>query len=123
MERYLEIDNIIIITGKAETSDDSVKITVDKVFSIEEAVSELAKSYAITVDLDKVSIEQIKEAHNLIIKEQSTGSGKVYFNLKSSDSSFRKKYLSYNNTINLNLNVFNKLVEIFGVSNVRIAQF
>ncbi len=44
-EKYLENDNIIVITGKAEANDEAIKITVDKVFSMEEAVSDLAKNY------------------------------------------------------------------------------
>ncbi len=122
-ERHLETDNIIVVTGKAEASDEAIKITVDKVFNVEEAVNELAKSFAITVDLDKVSIEQIESAYKLMVNDNSSNKGKIYFNLKSTDKALNKRYLSYNLSINLNLSVFNKLIELFGAANVRLSQF
>ncbi len=118
-EKYLENENIIVITGKAEAADEVVKITVDKVFSIEEAVAELAKSYVLTIDLDKTTVESMNEVHKLITNNTSSN-GRVYFHIKNQDASYRKKYIAYNLPVKINNEVFTKLISILGIANVRL---
>ena len=111
-------DNIVFISGKLSEKDDTIKIVVNDVQSIEHALSNYAKGYKIWVNLNTRDLSKLETVKKELLNGLNKG---VKFRciVTSEDKSIRKTYLSLDTALGLNQQTAKKLSEIFGTNRVQ----
>lgn len=117
---FLEKDVVLMIQGKVSFDNDKLKITVDDVMSLEDAVAKFGKGYKIWLDLEKeIDIKLINEIFKMQV-DMPEGSTKLIFNVFNKTANYRRAYISGETKLIMNdKNTYN-LMKLFGSNNVRI---
>jgi DNA polymerase-3 subunit alpha len=122
-EKYAHLlheNELVIVTGKLNESDDIAKIVVNEVVDIDDAIIKLAKCYKIWINIDEINAKQmIIELYEKLCNASNRNT-KIMFYLNNNDKSFRKSYISYSVPIEINMKTIKKLCDIFGTGFVQI---
>lgn len=116
----LSENEVFLFGGQLSASDDSPKIVIDEMLTLEEAVPRFAKGLKLLIDIDnrdhQVYINDMKEN---FCKEHKTS--RVEFYLSNQDKSVEKHYIAHEVPIKLDFGTVTTLAKWFGNSNVRIS--
>lgn len=113
----LDVDRIVLIIGKAELRDENtLKIYVNEIYSLEEALARFIDSIHIYLSESKETFEKLIEFSKLCSEPDS--SIKILFILKNNGE--RKAFVAENVHFNLNEENIFKLFQIFGEEYVRL---
>ena len=105
-KKYSDIlieEAMIMVDGKVEINETSVKIIVENIMKIEEVKEKFAKKIFIKIDMDEVSNDTLLELKNVL--SLSKGSCSCYFNVTGKE--YREKVFHLNN---YNINPTNDLI-------------
>ncbi|MCL4540221.1 MAG: DNA polymerase III subunit alpha, partial [Bacteroidetes bacterium] len=111
-------DSIILVSGKAESNGDSVRIMVSEAYPLEEAAARFTKSIAVTIDSSdksKKSLSSFKQ----ILGNHPHGNCSIFFNVTNGDSK-PKIFRAGAYTVTPDRQFMDELFEIFGKENVRL---
>ncbi len=114
---YLYDDAVIMCLGKSEMGNDMIKVVVDEVLSIEEAVKKYASGYKLWIDIDRHDAETINNIYNRFQNDKAP-STRILFNVYSKTNDYRKMYLADNVHIPLDKETATELINIFGQNSV-----
>ena len=111
-------DKVVIITGKAEVENDKMKVYVDELMPVDEALSTYAKGYKIWVDLNRDDmIMPIETMKSTLCGNQGKGV-RIMFNIYDASNGYRNMLLAEDVKIPLNHETVKKLMKLFGQKNV-----
>ncbi len=111
-------DSIILVSGKAESNGDSVRIMVSEAYLLEEAAAKFTKSIAVTIDSSDKSRASLSSFRQ-ILGNHPHGNCSIFFNVTNGDSKpkiFRAGAFS----VIPNRKFMDELFELFGKENVRL---
>ncbi len=111
-------DSIILVSGKAESNGDSVRIMVSEAHLLEEAASRFTKSIAVTIDSSDKSRQSLSSLKQ-ILGNHPHGNCSIFFSVTNGDSKpklFRAGAIS----VTPDRKFMDELFEIFGKDNVRL---
>ncbi len=113
----LSEDAIIIVYGKVQSDDESLRIVAEYAQTVEVAAKQNSKGYNIWIDLDTPdnSIEEFHRACTDINSENV-----VLFNVYSKKENYKAVYAAYNVNIGFSESKVGRTIEIFGKNNVRL---
>lgn len=113
-QEMLAEDEPVMLTGRAELSNDTIRILVNKVVPLGDSIQQLAEGYKIWIDLEKFSAASLYEMkEKLCIGNSST---KVVFYLKNNGT--RSIYRADGVHIEVNDENTKSLMNIFGAGGV-----
>jgi len=117
-------DAFIFIKGKPrekEEDDTELKITVSEAYNVDDAIANYSNGYKVWIDLqDEEILDKIKK-----LKEICSGSPDKYyiaFNVTDDSSNYKTVYLA-EQTIHLDDETMQELVNLFGQNNVRFLSY
>ncbi len=111
-------DSVVVIEGKAEVSDDKVKIIADDAFPVLESIDRFAKGYSLWIDIQTVTEDTIKSIYKKFKKENAKSI--IRFNVFDDSKHYKKLLIADEVEIPVNEEVLNGLVDIFGIYNVAL---
>ena len=112
IQRYLEVDEIVLIKGSLEMRRGMVNVIANDVIPMWKVREQMVKSLAIRIPADELSMEQVEGLENLLSEHQ--GTCKLYFDLISERSPHPTRVLSRNFVIDPNNEVMQGLFGLFG---------
>ncbi|MDC1068989.1 DNA polymerase III subunit alpha, partial [Candidatus Kapabacteria bacterium] len=118
-------DEIIFASGTVERDDDNanLKMKVNKVYSIDEAIQHFSTGYKIWVDLeDKESEKKLAKLNNLLSLDTENNNYFAYHVFNKTEG-YKNVFLSKKKTLSLNNSNVLKLIDIFGYNNVRFLNY
>ena len=111
-------DSILVVSGKLSEKDDVIKLVVNDVQPIENALKSFAKGYKIWLNLDEQDLANLE----LIKKELLNTNGKTVklrCFVSSNDKTVKKTYYSMETSMPLNNETARRLCEVFGSNRVQ----
>jgi DNA polymerase-3 subunit alpha len=114
---FLTEDAIIVVYGKVQADDESMKIVSDYAQTVEVAAKQHSKGYNIWIDLDTPD-NVIDEFHRSCTDINSENV--VLFNVYSKKQNYKSVYAAYNINIGFSEAKVGRMIEIFGRNNVRL---
>lgn len=121
----IQKEEIIFAEGRVEREDENsmLKMTVNKVYTLDEVIQKFATGFKIWIDLeDDNSKMKLEKLENFLIPRNGNDTFLAYhvFN-KSND--YKNVYLSKEKVLELNNESVSKLIDIFGYNNVRFLNY
>lgn len=120
-DKYKELikqDTVVFIKGKPREDEGLLKVTVDEVLDMDQAVKKYTKGYKIWIDLNNEEnlsrLEQLKSGLNGTDERHD-----VAFIVMNKKENYRTAYVSHSLNVELGDNFTQQLVEWFGHQNVR----
>ncbi len=117
-QKVLYPDSIVIVSGKAESNGDSVRIMANEAYPLEEAAEKLTKSIAVSVDTGGKSKDQLSLLKQLLAKHPR-GNCTIFFSVTNGDSK-PTIYRSNSYSVKPNRQLLEGLLELFGNDNIRL---
>lgn len=115
---YIDNDAIVVVTGKAESDGEKLKIIVEQIMSVDEAAGRFARGINIWIDLEKITREHIERMATRANDMNSRT--KVIFSVKNRQANYAANYQAFAVNIPLNTRGVQALVDIFGKQNVKL---
>jgi len=110
-------DSIVLVSGKAESNGDSVRIMANEAISMEEAAGKLTKSIAVSIDRSDNSKEGLVSLKEML-GNYSTGNCSIFFSVNSENG--KPKIFRSNKSVDPNRKFVDALFGLFGKENVRL---
>jgi DNA polymerase-3 subunit alpha len=116
----IEIDKIVLIIGKLELdNNDNLKIIVDQILTIDDALNLFAKGISIIINNENNNIKKIEELAKIC--NQPNAKTNIFFHLyNQKQNNTYEKYMAKNINLSLNFENLEKIFSIFGKNNVKI---
>lgn len=111
-------DDIVLITGKSEKSDQQIKITADEIISIKTAVSMYAKGYYIRVYNDNDFIQKLRIVKEKLMTSENSDKEIIFSIVNKESNTNGTKYYASNQSINVDHSTTQELIELFGSNNI-----
>ncbi len=111
-------DSIILVTGKAESNGDSVRIMASDAYPLEEAASRLTRSIAVSIDSSARSKELLSSLKQML-GNYSRGNCSIFFSVTNGESKpmiFRSNAYS----VNPDRQLLDALFNLFGRENIKL---
>ena len=112
VQRYLEVDEIVLIRGSVDMRGGSAKVLANDVIPMWKVRSQYIKSLIVRVDADALTETQVNEMEELFASNK--GSCKLYFDLISRDSAQPVRLLSRSAVVDPTTEVMQGLSRLFG---------
>ncbi len=116
-ENILFSDSIILVSGKAESNGDSVRIVVGEAYPLEEAAGRLTKSIAVSIDSSGRSRELLSSFKQML-GDYSQGNCPIFFSVTNGES--KPKIYRSSLSVNPKRQFVDALFGLFGKENVRL---
>jgi DNA polymerase-3 subunit alpha len=110
-------DSIVLVSGRAQSNGDSVRIIATEAIPMEEAAGKLTRSIAVSIggtDQSRSLLSSLKE----MLGNYSQGNCAIFFNVINSDG--KPKIFRSNRSVNPNRKFMEELFGLFGKDNVRL---
>lgn len=110
-------DSIVFVTGKFSDKGDHIKIVVNEVLSLEDALNAFVSGYKIWLkmdDKDKDNLKSLMQNQSLFNK----GSSKIRFFVSSTDNSIKKTYYTLDAPVGINVESVSYLSKLFGAHRI-----
>lgn len=117
-KHLLHPDSLVIIEGKAQPTEDTLKILPSVIYPINEAHMHYAKHVVISIDLSMVKEDTIKKLREIL--EQNTGNCSCTFLVEGTDSSTPKQWHSRRFMVNPNDIFIQEIHRLLGENSVKI---
>ncbi len=117
-QSILFADSIILVSGKAESNGDSVRIVVNNACLLDEAAGRLTKSIAVSIDSSDRSRELLA-AFKKMLGGHSRGNCSIFFSVTNGDSK-PKIFKSNMYSVVPNRQLVDALLDLFGSENVKL---
>ncbi len=111
-------DSIILVSGKAESNGDSVRIMVSEAYPLEEAAGRLTKSIAVSVDSSDRS-KELLFSFKQMLGSYNRGNCSIFFSVTNGESK-PKIYRSNTYSVVPSRQFVDALFNLFGKENVRL---
>ncbi len=112
-------DKIIVVYGKVQSDDQTMKIVAEYAQAVEPAAKQLSKGYNIWIDLEKRNDDRIIDDFRKICSDIDS-ENMVIFNVYDKKLNYKAGYAAYNVNIGLSEDKVAQSIEIFGKNNVRL---
>jgi DNA polymerase-3 subunit alpha len=109
--KYVQKEEPVFVVGNLESSGDTVKMHVSKLLPIDVARNELSGSIRINVIKEKVPPEKLHELQSIL--KNNSGKIPVFIQLFSNGNR-SSVYALKNSRVDLSIELFSKLTELFG---------
>ncbi len=116
----IKLDAPVLMIGKAEASGDSIKLIVDEVYGIDQAIQSLTKSIVITFSTNSATEKQIRDTIDLLDRYRGSGSCPCFFTIWNG-TNHPWKLLARTLKVKPARDLLAGLRDIFGEENVRIS--
>ena len=117
-QKVLFPDSIIIVSGKAESNGDSVRIMANEAYPLEEAAQKLTKSIAVSIDTGGKSKDQLALLKQMLAKHPR-GNCTIFFSVTNGDSK-PTIYRSNSYSVKPDRQLLEALFELFGSDNIKL---
>ncbi|MBM2813511.1 MAG: dnaE [Ignavibacteria bacterium] len=114
---YVQNGAIVMCMGRSEMRDDNLKIYVDEILPIEQAIQRFAKGYQINIDLDSCDAAKINVFYSAICGNNGSET-RVNFNVSNKRTDYYQQYCLSGVRIKLDNATTSKLMELFGAKNI-----
>ena len=122
-EKYghlLNEGDLIIITGSIQDNEDVLKIVVNEVIEIEDAINRFFTGYKIWINKDDDSFKnKLKEIYDKFV-DSKYPTRKIRFFVTNNDKTYRKTYLTLHTNIQLDFFAIKQIGDILGLSNLQM---
>ena len=116
-QNILFTDSIVLVSGKAQSNGDSVRIMANEAIPMEDVAGRLTKSIAVTFDANEHSKELLSSLKEMI-GEYSRGNCSIFFSVNTGDD--KPKLFRSGKSVDLNRKFMDELFDLFGKDNVRL---
>lgn len=116
-QNILYVDSMILVSGKAESNGDSVRMMAADAMLLEEAGAKLTRSIAISIDGTDQSKELLVSLKKMV-GISPIGNCSIFFSVSNSNE--KPKILKTNMAVNPNRQFMDHLTDLFGKENVRL---
>jgi len=114
---YIKPESIVMSIGKLEFDGDNLKIIVDQLLPLTEAMKKYVRGYNLWLDLEKISENEMKEFVKLC--NDPNAKNTLIFNVLDKKKDFQKSYRADDVNLPMSVDVLNKIVDLFGKNNVK----
>ncbi len=111
-------DSLVIVEGKAQPTDDTLKILPSVIYPLSEAHTHYAKHVIISIDVNKIKEETIKKLRLII--EQNEGNCSCTFIVEGVEVSTPKKWYSRRYLVNPNDTFIQEVNQLLGENSVHV---
>jgi DNA polymerase-3 subunit alpha len=115
---FLNVDSMVMVTGKGEVNGDSLKVLVNDVFPLEKVREQFTKSVSLTLDLDKVNEGTIVELRKIL--EAHRGKCLCYLNVNGGGLKQNSLYLTRRHVVNPDKDFVRSVKRLLGPAAVRL---
>ncbi len=118
----LQENAVLLFKGKSKVENEQLKIVADEILTIEEAVSQKAKGYIISINADIIKTDSIRQLHALCLRQPAKSTGCLLrFRLSSANSAVKYGYEARNVPLSPSHELTEEICAIFGRKNVRFS--
>ncbi|HCN37745.1 MAG TPA: hypothetical protein DIS94_08550 [Bacteroidetes bacterium] len=122
-EKIIDENALVMIEGNADENGDEIKVTVDKIYPIEELHTKNASNVLLVINKKNFEVDNlnlIKKAIDESQKTERTHSGTCKLCFQVIDNGHSKVYISKEYKINPNQELISNLKKILGEGNLKI---
>ncbi len=116
-QNILYANSIVLVSGKAQSNGDSVRIMANEAIPLEEAAAKLTKSIAVSIDASDHSKELLTSLKQML-ESYSRGNCSIFFSVTNGDE--KPKIFRSNKSVDPNRKFMDALFVLFGKENVRL---
>jgi DNA polymerase-3 subunit alpha len=115
----LKENNLVMLVGKAETAGDAIKMVAEEVYSLDDALQRYTKSIVITMSARDTTEERVRQGVDVIEHYGQSGNCSCFFYVTDGEDVWRLH--ARNHYIKPTRGLLDRLITVFGRSNVQIA--
>lgn len=116
-QNILFTDSIILVSGKAESNGDSVRIVINEAYPLEEAAGRLTKSIAVSIDSSDRS-KELLSSFKQMLGGYPQGNCPIFFSVTNGDS--KPRIFRSSLSVDPKRQFVDALFGLFGKENVRL---
>jgi DNA polymerase-3 subunit alpha len=116
-QNILFVDSIVLVSGKAQSNGDSVRIMASEAIPLEEAAGKFTKSIAVSIDGSDRSKERLSSLKEMI-GGYSHGNCSIFFSVSNGDA--KPRIFRSNRSVDPNRRLMDALYDLFGKDNIRL---
>ena len=116
VQQYLNVDEIVLVSGSPEVRGNSLKIVVNEIYPMWKVREMLIKSIVLRIREDEIDLEIMKEFERLC--DENRGTCKLYFDIDASDLPGPQRVHSRKFVVEPTNDLMSGMARLFGRDNI-----